>query len=270
MTAPVEREPLDTASSLARAGVIARTAAIDYLVVYPPRIIALSTLPRVLAQVAFYSLIGLAVGGPDGERFAFVGATVHILTLATVVRGPDVLVDEKVEGTMYRLRLGCWNVLGVTAIRWWTYLLEALLSAAVATVGVGLALGLWETSVQLLACAPLFLLIAASTSALGMAAAALSVGRRADVLVTNLLAFSLLLVGGVLAPLKELGGWSAISEVMPMTHGLLAVRTALEGQPVAGLALKEALVGLAWLAVAAGTLRLQSHRARRGGFDDFV
>jgi ABC-2 type transport system permease protein len=250
-------------------GPIARTAAADYLVVYPPRILAVSTVPRAVFQVAFYSLIGFAMAGERGRWFAFVGATVHIMTIATVIKGPDVLVDEKVEGTMYRLRLGRYPLAAVVAVRWWVFIVEALASAAIGIVGVGLALGFEARLGDLLQVSPLYVLVALSTAALGLAAASLSVGRRADVMATNLVAYLLLLAGGVVAPLAALGPLRAVSEALPMTHGLLAIRAALDGRPFAGLAVKEAAIGLAWAVIAVLVLHLQSRRARRKGFDDF-
>ena len=75
----------------------------------------------------------------------------------------------------------------------------------------------------------------------------------------NLAYFGMLLFCGVNVPLDELPAWmQAISEVLPLTHGIEAARLVAEGASlgsVAGLILREALVGAAYAAAAYALFR---------------
>lgn len=56
--------------------------------------------------------------------------------------------------------------------------------------------------------------------------------------------------------------------MLPLTHGLLAVREVLAGETsahTAGLAGRETLIGACWLAAALAVLALRARRSRRDG-----
>jgi hypothetical protein len=59
----------------------------------------------------------------------------------------------------------------------------------------------------------------------------LAVGRRADVLATNAVSFGILLAGGVFLPTGRVPLIDALGSILPVHHGLLAVRAGLAGRP---------------------------------------
>lgn len=78
---------------------------------------------------------------------------------------------------------------------------------------------------------------------------------------------------GVSVPVSSWPGWvQAIAQVMPVTHGLAAIRLLLEGAPalavMRGVGL-ELLVGAGWLALALLTFRRFAERGRADGSIDF-
>ncbi|BBA95585.1 hypothetical protein RVR_499 [Actinacidiphila reveromycinica] len=239
----------------------------EYAAVYSRKVVLTSVLPRAVLQAVFYTLLGRLLAGPGGTRQAFVGAVGYALVTATVVRLPDVLAADKQEGTAFRLRTGVLPRPVVAACRSWPYLAEALLSAA-AVVAVGsLMVGEGSVALQLLRYVPLFVLSTVALAAFGLAGAAMSVGRRSDVLVGNLLA-ALLLAGCQIVTARPIGWLRAVGEVLPLRHALEGVRAGIDGRSPWPQAGAEALVGAGWFAVAAVALKVQGHRAAREGTDD--
>jgi ABC-2 type transport system permease protein len=237
----------------------------DSLAVYPPRIYLATTVPRALLQVAFLTYLGYYAGGSAGRSFAFVGACVHVTLVGTVVRGPDALLDDRLQGTLDRLQLGVLPVSGVALARWWVFVAEGVAEALLAAAVVGPLVGEGGTASKLLAAAPLVLLVAISTTGLGLAVAALSLTRRVDVLLTNLVSYAAAVACGVVAPLSALGPLEGGAHLLPLTNGLLAVRHVAEGKPWLADAGWEAAVGAAWLALAAALVETQLRRVRRSG-----
>lgn len=242
----------------------------NYLAVYPPRIYLLSTLPRVALQTAFFTYLGSLVAGAQGRAFAFVGACAHVVLLATVIKASDVLIEERPMGTLYRVRLGVLPMWAIAAARWTVYAGEGLLDVLVAIAVVGVVVGQAGEVLRLLALAPLFGLIAVTTSAFGIAAAALAaiLGGRAEVMVGNLASYGLLAVCGAVVPLAALGPVGPVARLLPITNGLLAVRAAMAGRPWMADALLELAVGAGWFAIAALLVHALDQRTRALGSDD--
>jgi ABC-2 type transport system permease protein len=237
--------------------------------VYPPRIYAATTIPRAVLQVAFFGYLGYFAAGETGRRFAFVGAAAHIVVLATVIRGPDIVLDERVLGTLHRLRLGVLPLPMVMAVRWWIFALEGVVDAVVAILVVAPLLGEQDVVPRLLAAVPLLGLVAFSTSGLGLVVGAISLTQRADVLLTNLTSYLLLVLAGVTAPISVFGHVGEIFvRALPLTNGLLGIRAVLAGRPWLDDALLELATGAAWLALGLALVALQTRRLGVRGQDD--
>lgn len=249
-----------------RLGVAGALGGREYAAVYSPRIVLTSVLPRAVLQATFLVLIGRLLGGPDGAQWAFVGAVGYAVVTATVMRLPDVLAVDKQEGTLFRLRMAVLAPFPVALCRTWPYLAEAVVSMMLVLAVTGPLVGEGGLALHLLLLLPVFCLAAASCAAFGLAMAAWSVGRRSDVLVSNISASLLLVFAQVLAP-THVGWIDAIGQVTPLQHSLHAVRAG--GELWLQVAL-EALVGGCWLAVAAIVLRIQARRGARTGSDDYT
>lgn len=256
---------------LAAVAFAARLSWRDFLAVYPPRVYALAVLPRAVLQAAFFAFLGYYAAGPEGREFAFVGACAHVLVLETIVRGPDVLIDERVMGTLHRVRLGTVPLPAIVAARWWVFVCVGVLDALVAAVLVGLLVGEAGLVPELLTAAPLFLLVAVTTSGLGLLVAAITLTQRVDVLLTNVVSYGMLVACGVVAPISAFGDVGELAaRALPLTNGLLAIRAWIAGEPWLSDALLELAVGAAWAAAAVVVLQLQSQRARRLGTDELL
>jgi len=128
-----------------------------------------------------------------------------------------------------------------------------------------------ELAPELLAALPLFLLVAITTSTIGLVVGAISLTQRADTLLANAGAYALMVFGGVVAPISAFGDTGElIARVLPLTNGLLAIRATLAGEPWLGYAALELAVGAAWAVVAVALIQLQAHRARARGSDELL
>jgi ABC-2 type transport system permease protein len=241
----------------------------DFRAVYPPRIYLLTTLPRAILQVAFFALVGELAAGQAGRDFALIGASAHVMVLATVVRGPDVLMDERTMGTLYRVRLGVLPLPLVAAARWWIYTVAAAVDGVVALVVVGLAFGEPELVFDVMSATPLFVLVAVTTSALGMFVAALSLTSRVDFVLANLASYLTLVLCGTVAPITAFHEpLETLVRGLPLTNGLLAIRALAADEPWLAYAGLEVAVGAAWMLVAVGLLHVQANRGRMLGTDE--
>jgi ABC-2 type transport system permease protein len=241
----------------------------EYLAENPPHILVSAVLPRAVLQCLFFTLLGRVIGGQAGLELAFVGSLAAVQTLATAVAICDVPMLDKWSGTFGRLRAGAMHPASVFALRAVPHVLQAVAATVLSLAVVGPLVGVGELALRLLPLLPLYALMAVTGAAAGLAAAALAVGRRADVLAGNVLAYLVLLTGGVLVPPGRLAWVDALGSVLPIRHGLIAVHRLLDGGPWAGELLLEAAVGAGWAVLAVGLVSTQIARARRLGIDDF-
>lgn len=243
----------------------------DFLAVYPPRVYLSTTLPRAVLQVTFLAYLGYYAAGTDGREFAFIGACAQIIALATVVRAPDVLIDERIMGTLHRVQLGVIPLPAVIGARWLVYVCAGVVDAIVAILVASLLVGELDLVPELLEAIPLLLIIALSTSGLGLVVAAISLTQRIDVLLTNLAAYVLIVFSGVVAPISAFGDvGQQIVRLLPLTNGLVAIRAFVADEPWVADAGLELAVGAGWAAFAVFLMNVQSRRARARGADELL
>jgi ABC-2 type transport system permease protein len=242
----------------------------EFFVFQPPHIIVTTMLPRAVLQCLFFAVLGGALGGAAGRQFATVGGLAGILPLAATVAVADVLAHDKWSGTFSRVRTATRHPFVIYLARCAPYPVQAMAMVLVALLIVPPIVGSTALIPDLLPRLPLYLLMALTTAAAGMAGAAVAVGRRADVLVGNLLQYLILLAGGVFLPPGRVAWVDAIGVVVPVRHGLAAVHASLAGRPWLQPALMEVAVGVGWLALAFVIVDVQARRARRLGHDDFT
>ena len=254
----------------ALASAFARTVRIgarEYLVEYPPAVLLAAVVPRTVLQVLLLTMLGRAVAGPAGATAAGLGASAFAMVTATVNKAPDVLVNERVQGTLHRLRMTTLPLPVLVAARWAVYAAEGLTTALVAVPVAALVAADGRMLHELPAALPLYALMTLSSSAFGLAVAVLAMTGRADVFLTNLAAYLVLALSGVLSPLRGGGVRAVAGAVLPLSHGIAALRALHAGAPVLATASGEALVGAVWCVLAVVGLRLQERRSRRTGRD---
>jgi len=241
----------------------------ELLAADPPGVFLATIGTRVVLQALFFTLLGDVVGGAAQREYAFVGISAAVMCTMATVAISEVPAHDKQCGTMWRIRMARRNPAAILALRAAPYPAAGLALGLLAILVAGPLAGLAGLTARLLPLLPIYVLMALTASAAGFAGAALSAGKRADVLVGNLLAYLILLAGGAFLPPGRVPWVDAIGTVLPMRHGLAAVHAALAGQSWAGQVLAEAAVGVGWAAAAWAALTIQFARARHHGHDDF-
>jgi ABC-type multidrug transport system permease subunit len=241
----------------------------EYLSDNPAWITAVTFLPRAVLQTIFFVLLCGFVGGGQLRAYAFAGAVALTLTLGTVVSIAEVPANDKWSGTFWRIRLGVLSPFTVFVLRSLPYPLVGFATAVTTYVLVAPVFGFALVGPVVLPELVCLALLALTTAAVGLAGAAFAIGRRANVLVGNLIAYLMIVSSGALTPPGRIPWMDPVGAVLPMRHGLAAMRAWQAHKPFAADLAAEALVGAGWLAVAAVGVRIQAYRARSSGHDSF-
>lgn len=224
---------------------------------------------RCILVVLFFTLVGTTVD-PGSMQFVFPGALVMALLGFTVIGISDIPMDEKWEGTFYRLRLGIVSPALLFAVRGLPLLLDGMIAVLIAAA-VGIAVFQIPMSVDAVPGAVLSLMtMAFTTSAAGLAVSALAVGRRADVIASNAFVYVLTVLSGLLVAPTEIPGLQQLSDLLPARHGVEALRAALADEPWAPQLGAELLVGVLWGIAGVVLLNVQVRNAARRGSDDYA
>ncbi|MFD5144339.1 ABC transporter permease [Streptomyces sp. NPDC058401] len=241
-----------------------RTGGLLYFSANPVRVQLVTDLPRILLQAAFLIMLGRMAGGPGAAADALAGATAFAISALVVVGLCDVPMDDEWSGTQHRIQTGVLPPVLVHLCRALPHPIAGIAAGAAVLAVDGPLLGLGATSTALLPATPLYLLMAVTSTGFGLAVAVLAVGRRADVLFGNLAAYLVLALSGVLAPRGAGVPWLVpVADVLPVSHGLHAVRALTEHRPWALQAWLEAAVGIGWLLVAVLLARWRMRVLRR-------
>lgn len=228
---------------------------------------------RVICQVIFYSLLGRLIGDEAQVHYLVVGNAV-MLCATTVIFVVQSTTWERFAGTLPLLIAAPASPLVVLFGRSVQWIPDALATSLAALLVVGPLFGLplpWPRTLLVL---PLLLLVTMSTYMMGAVFGSLVLRwTRARNLVSNVVAAVMMAVCGVNVPVSVFPGWTqSLAEVLPLTHGLLAVRGVLAGAGGAGIARQatlEVAVGLGWFAVAAASFRWFAEGGRRDGSLEF-
>jgi len=244
----------------------------DYKTIYTWRSWLLGWYLRILAQVVFFALIGRLLRSDAQVEFLLIGNAIMVAAQEGIWALNLVLWD-RASGTLQLLVASPSSPVVVLAGRGAYLIADGLASAIGALFVVGPLFHLDLPWPQVLLVVPLTLLVGASTYCLGTFLAGVIVRwREGNVIVANLGIAAAMTVCGVNVPLAfypEPLEW--VARCLPLTHGLLAIRGVVDGAG-AGLIAREAgleaLVGLAWLALALVTFgRFVTHGRRDGSLE---
>jgi len=241
----------------------------DHNTTYPPAAVFFATLPKGVLQIVFFTVLGGVVAGPEHRDYAFVGGLALALTTTNVVTVISVPFGDKYFSTFWRIRTGDMPVAAVLYARAVPYLGVAFaLFLAEAAIAAGV-LGLWGLAGRVLPWLWIFAIMACGYAMIGIAAATLTIAKRADALAPNVLGYLTMLCSGAFLPPGQVGWVDAIGAVLPVRHGLAAVHAAMDGRPWMTEALLELTICLASALLGLFAVKVQTRRATRHGHDDF-
>lgn len=230
-------------------------------------------LARLLIQVAFFGLIGRMLGGDDQVRYLLVGNAVAIAALESSV-AILAIHEERRSATLASLVAAPAGHLVVYLGRGLHYLLSGLATSCAAFVVLpplfGVALPWPRAALAVLAIA----LVGLSSYCYAAFLAAVVLGLPNLLwVVLNLSYLVLMSFCGVNVPIDFWPGVvQRITTLLPLTHGLAAVRDLLDTGATASFAyglMLEAAVAIGWLAAAAAMFQLMVVRGRSTGAIEF-
>ncbi|GAA1713251.1 hypothetical protein GCM10009745_71900 [Kribbella yunnanensis] len=245
----------------------------DYTAIFTWKTWLTNWLVRVVAQVSFFALVGKLLDSPEQTKFLLIGNSVLLAAMAGLW-AVNMVSLERSAGTLPLLASGPTHPAVVLTARGSYLILDGTLSASAATLITTVLFGVplpWPTLVVMVL---LIAVVATSAYCFGILLGSLLLGFRAiETIVTNVSLVSLMTLCGVNVPLSfypEPVRW--VSSVLPLTHGLTAVRHAVDGDLAGALlpAAQELLVGFSWLAICFLTITITIRRGRRLGTLDYA
>jgi ABC-2 type transport system permease protein len=204
-------------------------------------------------QILFFAALGSYATGMDPAYFA-IGNSVQVCSMAGIYGMTMAVANERWFGTLPALMASPANRAALFGGRFIPFIVNGFLVSAYGFALSWIFLGVRFDAATLGIIVLAMVVTAFSCSAIGAVQGGLSLRLRDGLFGANLLVFLFLLFCGVNIPLSALPEWmQAVSQVLPFTHGLQAVREAIDGASLAevgGLIATEALIGLGY-AVAA-------------------
>jgi ABC-2 type transport system permease protein len=219
---------------------------------YTLRTWVLGWLVRMIAQVTFFALVGRMVGTAGAVRYLAVGNAVVLACLESVIVVLS-LNDEREQRTLPLLAVSPAGHVPVLLARGMHWIVTGMASSSIALVTVPVLLGVPERPGALLSCLPILWLISLTSYCYGCGLSSIVLRLpRLDWIVLNVGYLVVMTLGGVDVPIGFWPGWlSWLAQVLPVTHGLAAIRAVLDGHGVAlpEVAL-EVAVGAGWFVAA--------------------
>jgi ABC-2 type transport system permease protein len=204
-------------------------------------------------QILFFAALGSYATGMDPAFFA-IGNAVQVCAMAGIYGMTMAVANERWFGTLPALMASPANRAALFGGRFIPFIVNGFLVSAYGFALCWIFLGVRFDAATLGVMVLAMIVTSFSCSAIGALQGGVSLRLRDGLFGANLLVFLFLLFCGVNIPLEALPEWmQAVSQVLPFTHGLQAVRAAIEGATLAqvgGLIATEAFIGLCY-AVAA-------------------
>jgi ABC-2 type transport system permease protein len=229
---------------------------------------------RAVAQAAFFAMLGQLIDSPERLEYLLIGNVVIVGALATAFVVP-VSTWDRLDGTYPLMVAAPTSLLFPTVGRTLPRLMAGVATALLAYIVLSAAFTLPTPWPEVLALLPLLTLICLASYCFMLFVGALAnFMPNARNLMHNIASMSLMAFCGVNV---TVGFWPApiefLAQILPVTHGLEAVRTLLAaGSAVdvltnAGL---ELLVAGGWLAVTATVTDRMANAGRASGSIEFV
>lgn len=252
----------------------ARKGFTDLTAIYTWKTWTFGWLARLITQVIFFALIGRLLGSQAAVHYLLIGHAVAVAALdATIVILTT--AGERRSGTLPTLVAAPATHLTVflgQGVHWpTTGVVSALITLLIGAPLFDLALP-WPRTLLVV---PLVVLVAVSCYLFGTFVGGFCLRvLNIEWLALNLSYLGIMTFCGVNVPVDYWPGWiEAVATVLPLTHGLAAIRALLDGAPLASLipqVVAEAGVGVGWLALAMLSFHRLAESGRRDGSIEFA
>lgn len=228
---------------------------------------------RVIAQVAFFALIGERLGDEQATFYLLVGNSLLIAAQVGIF-SLNMTAAERWTGTLSLLVASPSSPVVVFAARGSYLAIDGALSALGALFVAGAIFGMDLPWPRVLAVVPLTLLVGMASYGFGTFLAGIVFRYRSiNSLVVVTTYVTLMAACGVNVPLSYYpDALELLSHFLPLTNGLLAIRTVFEGGSggeILGYAALELAVGVGWMTAALLSFNRLASKGRQDGTLDF-
>ena len=217
-------------------------------------------------QILLFVYIGRSAG-VQSDSFFVIGNAVQYASVPCLFSMTNAITGERWQQTLAYILVTPAGRLPLFLGRALPVIVNAMFVAAFSLVVSGLIVGI---HVPFSAWPGIALVIVVSTFActgLGLICAAVGLRVRETAVLNNVIFGLLLIFTGANVPVRELPGWmQAISDRIPLTHGIRAAREIAGGASlghVSGLLLTELVIGVVYMAVGYYGLRVMEQASRR-------
>ena len=245
-------------------GVIAYRALFNWL---NPWIFVPTLVVAPIFQVLFFAYLGRAAG-LESDRFFVIGNALQIAALPGLFAMTFSISGERWYQTLSPLLATPGNRAAIFLGRALPVVVNAAFVCVVSFVAGAVILGVHIDAASVPALTVVIAATSLSCTCFGFLGGPLGLRWRDAIIAINLADAVLLIFCGVNIPIESLPGWmQAVSEYLPVTHGLRAARRVADGAAlgdVAGLVLAELAIGATYALVGFVWLRHLELVARRG------
>lgn len=248
--------------------VAAHVGYVDKTSIYTPWTWIAGWMTRVIAQVVFFSLLGALIEDPAVTRFLVIGNLVMLAMMPTVM-GAVVITWDRMKGVLPHIVAAPASSTAALAGRLTSSVVEGVVTALLAAPVILL---LFDVPVRFVDVPALVgLLVLSAVSAAGLASllgAVLLLRTRWRNLGSNLAVFAMMVCCGVNVPPEATpDALATVGQILPMTHGLIAIRSIMDSTATAlgPLIVRELLTGGAWFVASLPMFAYLIHHGRATG-----
>ena len=226
--------------------------------------------PTLIVAPIFQILLFVYIGrsaGVQSDEFFVIGNAVQYASIPCLFSMTHAIAGERYQQTLAYILVSPAGRLPLFLGRALPVICNAMLVAAFSLVVSALILGI---DIPVSAWGPIALVIFISAFActgLGLICAAAGLRVRETAVLNNIIFGLLLIFTGANVPIDELPGWmQAISNRIPLTHGIEAARELADGASlgdVSGLLATELVIGIVYTVVGYQALRFMEHQSRK-------
>lgn len=241
----------------------------NFMAEYTLSLFLSTAVPRYILQTVFFVLLAGFAGGPELMRFALIGNVIQVAVNLGLANMAAVVESEKWLGTLPMLIAAPSNKLPALVGRGTAYMAQGVMSIAAALLGGIIIFGPLFSLSRVLLATPLIILVIFTISGMGILIGAIALPSRIGVLISNMVAYIMMIICGVNFPIAALPKWvQSISGMLPVTNGLLAIRHIIDGgsyQTILPLIMSEVIIGIIYLAVGYFVFEARLYNARKRG-----
>lgn len=246
----------------------------DFSTMFTWRTWTTAWLGRMVLQVVFFGLIGRLVGDVETVRFLVIGNAVMLAAVESMFVVASTTWERR-AGTLPLLVASPTSPLLVFASRSVFWLATGFVSASISLFAAAALFGIALPWPRVLLVPPMILVVGTSTYLFASFVGALILrAMEFRNVVGNVVHLTMMAICGVMVPTDVWPvGIRALASLLPVTHGLAAIRLLLDGGGAApvlrGLGL-ELLVGAGWYLLALLSIRRLVDRGRADGSIEYA